>query len=197
MQKPMTPSTLLPEFAAEHATSDSERSELAESFAKLSALCVTEDSGLERGRARLLAAVSESSERYRPLFGKLTQFFDLNADALRAVFTRAQNEQEWEPGPLPGVSLFHFDGGPALAGLDTGFVRLKKGMPFPRHQHVGSERVMILEGGYHDDSQHWHGPGDLHDMSDGTVHALHMNAEHDVLLAVILSGEIRVLDAPA
>ena len=189
----MTPTTLVPDFAAEHASSEAEQVELAELFAKLSTLAVADDSALARGRARLLSAVSEPSERFSPLFGKLTQFFDLSAEALRAVFSRAGNAQAWQPGPLPWVSLFHFEGGAAVAGLDTGFVRLKKGMPFPRHRHAGTESVLILEGGYHDDERRWYGPGDLHIMSESSEHSLQMSAEQDVLLAVILSGEIEVV----
>jgi hypothetical protein len=194
----LTPSTLLPDFAGEQASGDAERTQLAELFAKLSALAPadTDESSLARGRARLLAAVSESSERFSPLFGKLTQFFDLSADALRDQFTRASIETEWEQGPLPWVSLFHFTGGPAVAGLDTGFVRIKKGMPFPPHRHQGTEKVLILDGGYHDNSGRFWGPGSLHVMTEGTEHALQMSADQDVLLAVILDAEIQVVGMP-
>jgi hypothetical protein len=191
--KPFAEASLLPDFAAEHATSHAERSELAELFARLGALPEADQSGLAQGRARLLAAVARSDERFAPLFGKLTQFFDLNAETLRSIFARAANEADWQQGPLPWVSLFHFQGGPAVAGLDTGFVRLKKGMPFPPHRHLGNERVLILDGGYFDHEQRWYGPGDIHDMSEGSQHALQMNAAQDVLLAVIMTGQIEIV----
>ena len=191
--KPFTPSELLPEFALEHASSDTERRELTALFAHLGALPEVQPADLAQGRARLLRAVAQSDERFSPLFAKLTHFFDLSAEALREIFTRAANEANWEQGPLPWVSLFHFQGGPAVAGLDTGFVRLKKGMPFPPHRHLGSERVLILDGGYFDHEQRWYGPGDFHDMTDGTQHSLQMNADRDVLLAVVLAGQIEVV----
>ena len=128
------------------------------------------------------------------MFDKLTQLFDLSGDALRAVFQRAAKPEAWSQGPLPGVLLFHFEGGPRVAELDSGFVRLERGMPFPRHRHTASERVLILEGGYHDHDQHWFGPGDVHDMVGTTEHALSMNPERETLLAVILSGEIQIVD---
>lgn len=184
---------LLPEFALEQAPSESERVALAECFAKLSALADADPSALSRGRARLLAAVAESSERFAPLFGKLSDLFDLPPEALRRIFTRAAVPETWQPGPLPWVSLFHLEGGPRVAGLDAGFVRLKKGSPFPRHRHTATERVLILDGGYHDDAGRWYGPGDLHEMLAGSQHSLQMNAERDVLLAVVLSGEVEVL----
>ena len=143
----------------------------------------------------MLDATAQGGERFAPFFGKLSNFFDLSVEALRDVFARAERESEWQPGPLPWVSLFHFAGGPALAGLDTGFVRLKKGMPFPPHRHLGSERVLILEGSYRDHEQRSYGPGDFHDMAEGTEHSLQMSADEDVLLAVILTGEIEVVAA--
>lgn len=193
----LTSSSLLPDFAGELANTEAECRDLAELFAKLGAFEAVADSGaLARGRTRLLATISESSERFAPLFGKLTQFFDLSADALREQFKRASIDSEWEQGPLPWVSLFHFAGGPAVAGLDTGFVRIKKGMPFPPHRHVGSEHVLILDGGYHDDAQRWWGPGALHIMTEGSEHALKMTEDQDVLLAVILTADIQVVGMP-
>ncbi|HET7543743.1 MAG TPA: cupin domain-containing protein [Polyangiaceae bacterium] len=191
--KSLTPGSELPDFAAEHAQSDAEREILAELFARLGAAPEASAADLARGRARLLAAVAQSDERYAPLFGKLMRFFDLSAEALRAIFERAANAADWEPGPVPGVSLFHFQGGPGVAGFDTGFVRFKKGMPHPLHRHLGDERVLVLEGGYFDHEQRWYGPGDFHDMSAGSEHSLQMSTERDVLLAVVMAGPIEIL----
>ena len=170
--RPFDLKAVLPDFATEHASAESAEAELAELLAELSVVSASDVSAsdVDRGRARLLGAVAESGERFAPLFDKLTKFFDLSVDALREVLVRAGRESEWEPGPLPWVSLFHFAGGPAVAGLDTGFVKLKKGMPFPPHRHMGKERVLILEGSYRDHEQRHFGPGDFHDMSEGTEH---------------------------
>jgi hypothetical protein len=200
--KPLVPGSELPEFVHELAPNETLQGELSELLASLSALepAESDQARLARGRARLLEAVGEEhpsgyleASRFAPLFDKLTQFFDLNVAALRAVFARAEKDSEWQRGPLPWVSLFHLEGGPAVAGLDTGLVRLKKGMPFPRHRHVGPERVLVLEGGYFDHDQRWYGPGDLHVMEDGSEHSLQIGHEQDLLLAVILVADIEVL----
>jgi len=191
--KPLIPGSELPDFANEHANSEADRQTLAECFAQLSALADPDRASLAHGRARLLASVSQSEERYAPLFDRLTRFLDLSAEALRAIFVRAANEADWEPGPVPGVTLFHFQGGPAVAGLDTGFVRFRKGLPFPTHRHLGQERLLILDGGYFDHEQRWYGPGDLHEMNEGTEHALQMHADGDVLVAVVMAGQIEVV----
>jgi ChrR Cupin-like domain len=196
--RPFDLDAVLPEFAAEHASEGNTEAEL---LAELSVVSLEPEAeialtDIARGRAQLLATVAQSAERYAPFFDKLTKFFDLSVEALREVFVRAERESEWQPGPLPWVSLFHLEGGPAVAGLDTGFVKLKRGMPFPPHRHKGSERVIILEGGYHDHEQRFYGPGDAHDMTEGSQHSLQMVADRDVLLAVIMSDEIEVVGAP-
>ena len=66
-------------------------------------------------------------------------------------------------------------------------------MAFPLHRHLGEERVLILEGGYFDHEQRWFGPGDFHDMPEGTRHSLQMNVDQDVLLAVVMTGQIEVV----
>ncbi len=195
--RPFDPSALVPEFVADSA-SEAERAELAELFAELSAVAASELAATElaAGRERLLAAVNPLSERFAPFFDRLLAFFDLNAAALREVFARAERESEWEPGPLPWVSLLHFAGGPSVAGLDTGFVRFAKGSVFPPHRHTGLERVLILSGGYYDNEQRFYGPGAHHDMVVGSEHSLKMSADEDVWLAVIIEGEIQVVGAP-
>ena len=196
--RPFEPKSVLPEFATEHASGAAAEAELAELLAELSVVSASDISTgeVEQGRARLLGTVAHGGERFAPLFDKLTKFFDLSVAALREVFTRAEQADQWQPGPLPWVSLFHLQAGPAVAGLDTGLVKLKRGMPFPPHRHLGNERVLILEGSYRDHEQRYYGPGDFHDMAEGTEHALQMSAAEDVLLAVILSAEIEVLGAP-
>lgn len=196
--RPFDPKSVLPEFAAELSPGETAGAQLAELLAELSVVSASDisTSEVEQGRARLLGAVAHGGERFAPLFDKLSQFFDLSVAALREVFTRAEQADQWQPGPLPWVSLFHLQGGPAVAGLDTGLVKLKKGMPFPPHRHLGRERVLVLEGSYRDHEQRYYGPGDLHDMAKGTEHALQMSADEDVLIAVILSAEIEVVGTP-
>jgi len=190
-------SASVPEFAAE-AAERVQPAELSELLAELSVLALSEitPSEIAAGRARLLHAVSSTSERLTPFLDRLRAFFDLGADALREIFARAERESEWEPGPLPWVSLLHFSGGPSVAGFDTGFVRLKQGSVFPPHRHTGLERVLILSGSYRDHEQRRYGPGDRHDMSTGSEHALYISPDEDVWLAVILEGQIQVVGVP-
>jgi len=56
----------------------------------------------------------------------------------------------WDPGPAPGIDLLSFDGGPRVRDAITGFVRHAPGTSFPEHDHVGDEKVLVLQGAFED-----------------------------------------------
>ncbi len=118
LMRPFEPKSVLPAFASEQASGAAGEAELAELLAQLSAVsaCEASSSEVEQGRARLLATVSLGSERFLPLFDRLTKFFDLSAEALRAVFARADQSGQWQPGPCPGSHSFIWRAAPRWPG---------------------------------------------------------------------------------
>lgn len=136
-------------------------------------------------RERLMASIARPELRYAPLYGALSELFDLRDEALRALFVRASTPEAWTPAPLPDAWLLHLEGGPRVASADNGLVKIRAGARFPRHVHLGIERVLVLEGGYLDEpSGRLYGAGDLHEMQEGSAHAYLASAERDLLLAV-------------
>jgi len=145
------------------------------------------------GRERLLAAALAPALRYAPLFGRLHDLFDLADPELSAIFERAERPQEWAQAPIPGTALFHLVGGPRVAAFDNGLVRVTAGTRFPQHRHLGSERVVVLEGGYCDEpSGRVYRAGDLHEMGALTVHSYTALPERDLLLAVSVERGVEV-----
>jgi quercetin dioxygenase-like cupin family protein len=136
-------------------------------------------------RERLMASIQRPELRFAPLYGALSDLFDLSDERLRALFVRAAAPEAWSPAPIPDTWLLHLEGGPRVARADNGLVRIRKGARFPQHLHLGGERVLVLEGSYVDEpSARVYGPGDLHEMPEGSVHAYVASAETDLLLAV-------------
>ena len=121
----------------------------------------------------------------------LARFVDLTVDAARAVLARARDGREWEAGPIPNMRLFHFEGGTATAGADVGLVGVPAGAAFPLHDHVGRETVLILSGGYTDNSGRHFGPGDVDDHADGDAHSYVCDAGEEMVLALVLRGGVR------
>jgi quercetin dioxygenase-like cupin family protein len=144
-------------------------------------------------RERLLATVARPRLRYAPLFGKLTELFDLDDADLAALFERAATAEGWTNSRIPGARLMHLQGGPRVAVADNGLVRLAAGTRFPTHRHLGLERVLVLDGGYRDEQDgRLYLPGDWHEMQPGTSHAYTALTERELLFAVSVVAGVEV-----
>lgn len=144
-------------------------------------------------RDKLLGSVARPRLRYAPLFGALGELFDLGDLQLAELFESAVEPGPWVSGPLPGLELLHLSGGPRVAHADNGLVRLAPSTRFPRHRHLGSERVLVLEGGYVDEpSGKLYGPGDLHEMLADSTHAYTTVPDRPTLFAVSLVSGIDI-----
>jgi len=141
-------------------------------------------------RERLLATAVRPRLRFAPLFGALSELFELGDSDLAGIFERAADERAWSKSLIPGAQLLHFSAGPRAAGADNGLVRLTAGARFPTHRHLGTERGLVLEGGYRDEpSGQIYRAGDLHEMHEGSSHAYTALPERDLLFAVsVVSG---------
>ncbi|RYZ06497.1 MAG: hypothetical protein EOO73_16115 [Myxococcales bacterium] len=144
-------------------------------------------------RQKLLSSAQRPRLRFAPLFGKLTELFDLGDLDLAGLFERADTDAEWVTTPIAGVQLFHLKGGPRVVSADNGLVRLAPGARFPGHRHLGRERVLVLAGGYVDEpSGRTYRAGDWHEMSEGSSHAYAALPDRELLFAVSLEGGVDV-----
>ena len=144
-------------------------------------------------RTRLLTAATAGPMRYAPFFERLARLFDLSRDSIVGVLLKAASESEWEPGPHPSVRVLHFQGGPAVAGADTGLVRMPADFVWPSHRHNGVERALILEGEYVESGGRLYRAGDIHEMGPGSVHSFTVPPGSPLLLAVSLVGGLEIL----
>lgn len=140
--------------------------------------------------ARLRAAMEAGGwGRFAALVARV---WDLPVDTVHAVFARSRAAAEWEPGPVPGVSLFHLDGGPANAGADVGLVRFAPGTRFPVHGHGGEERYVVLQGRVLEDGGAEEVPGQEVVNGPAKVHAFVTDPGGDTVVAITLHGGLRI-----
>ena len=137
-------------------------------------------------RRRLMATVA-SVERFSPFFETLRRTFDLGAVALGELLRRVDAPGGWQEAPMPGVRYFHFQAGPALAGFETGVVRVAPGATFARHRHRGPERTFVLDG-YVEDQGRVHGPGAMLEMPAGSAHDYRALPGRDLIVVSIHGG---------
>jgi len=119
-------------------------------------------------KQRLLASVGGG--RFEAFSARLAALFDVTLDRARELLGLIERPSSWVP-QIPGISLVHFDGGPAAAAADCGFIRMSPGAVFPPHSHLGEEVVTILSGRVHDvTNNRVIGPGEDYVQTEGTSH---------------------------
>lgn len=143
-------------------------------------------------RARLLASAAQ--DRLLPFADELARFCDLALEKMKAVLRLVDDAAAWEPGPMPGIRLIHFEHGPACLGADTGLVEMPAGFAFPRHSHQGREVNYVLEGTLVDEDGTVYGPGTFVDKDVQDVHGFRVGDERPLVMVVIHNGfEIQMM----
>lgn len=138
-------------------------------------------------RAALLRAL-DSGERFSPFLDDLARHFDLAKTRVRELFHLIDDATRWEPGPMPGIDVMHFAGGPHAIAPDTGFVRLPRGFRFPMHRHVGHEVNYVLQGAIRDGDGTLYLPGEAIIKAPHTTHDFSIPEDADALVAVVHAG---------
>jgi mannose-6-phosphate isomerase-like protein (cupin superfamily) len=122
-------------------------------------------------KARLMASIGES--RFEKFSSRLAKLYDVTVERAREILGLMERKASWEHA-MPGLGLVHFDGGPAYAAADCGFIRLAPGTSFPHHTHMGEEVSLILAGEIQDKQT-----GVIYRAGDEVVKP--MDSEHDVV----------------
>ncbi|HEY4175342.1 MAG TPA: hypothetical protein VGM90_00850 [Kofleriaceae bacterium] len=126
-------------------------------------------------KTRLMASVGLGA--YEKYSSRMASLFDVSVDRARELLSLIDRPSSWEPaiaGMDIGVLLVHFDGGPAYAGADCGYVLINPGCAFPMHSHLGEEVSLILAGRLRDRATgKIYGPGDEITKT--------LDSEHDVV----------------
>jgi len=143
------------------------------------------DADFSRLFERLDGTVSKPPFRYAPFFSRAADLFDLSEDAVIAEIARLEDPKAWTFAGLPGISHVTVRGGPRVKSAETLFVRFKPGVYFPRHQHTGLERVLVLEGSYEDSHGVQHVPGELREWPSGTEHSFKVSDETCIFASVV------------
>ncbi|MBX3249336.1 MAG: cupin domain-containing protein [Myxococcales bacterium] len=147
-------------------------------------------------RARLLES-SHREHRFPDLVSLIARDADLPAVCAADLLCAVDDPSRWSPGPAPGVTLLHFDGGPKTADAITGFVRVEPGHFFPEHDHAGVEIGVVLQGALRDTAT-----GAVHERGarvvthPGTAHALEVVSRAPAIylaiahVGVIVGGQL-------
>jgi hypothetical protein len=136
-------------------------------------------------RDRLLA--SAGGGRFDRFAARLAGMFDVGVARARELLGLIEDPGRWEAA-FPGAGLLHFEGGPACAGADNGFVRLEAGAPFPWHRHEGDETVLVLQGSIVDGDGKVTAVGEEDRRRAGTEHDFSAGPDEDLIFAARVFG---------
>ena len=145
-------------------------------------------------RARILAAATRDGQgqRLAQFAAQLAKFFDVALEKARALLDVVDEPAAWEAGPVPGLALLHFSGGPRVAMADCGLLRFPAGMDWPLHRHLGPESMFIFEGGLVEaDGTRWVAGQELHKPT-GSEHSFKILPESDCVCGVIVHEGIEM-----
>jgi len=113
------------------------------------------------------------------------------SDAARSqaglVFVQA-SEGAWRDGSTDGVSIKLIFSDPARQAY-TSLVHMRPGARLPRHRHLTTGQVYMLEGDAHV-AGHVLGPGDYYQMPAGSIHEVSYTRSGCIFLVIASSVEI-------
>lgn len=132
-------------------------------------------------KARLMASVGGG--RFEALATRMAALFEVTVERARELLGLIERPASWVT-QLPGIALIHFEGGPALANADCGFLRVAPGTIFPPHTHIGDETVTVLAGEMKDlVSGHVIRPGEDYGQRSGTTHYFQAVGDEELIYA--------------
>jgi len=91
----------------------------------------------------------------------------------------------WRTTRYPGVTV-HFYASDERSGRVLALIRMDPGCGYPRHRHRGSEEVLVLQGGYHDEQGDYRA-GHFVRHEDGSSHSPIAVDGHGAVPCVLLA----------
>lgn len=144
-------------------------------------------------RAHLLSSL-EQTHRFDDLEAQVASLLDVDGEQAARFLLNIDRAEAWTPGPVPGVDIFHVEGGPLVQDAVTGFVRLGSGATFPEHEHLGDETVLVLQGALIDSNGREVTAGEAAPMSAGSKHAFRAVGSVPLIYLVVIQNGVRIGD---
>jgi hypothetical protein len=137
-------------------------------------------------RERMLGA-AKPEERLARYAEPICTLLGIERSEALALLARIDDPSAWFD-LLPGISLLPAPPGTHAHGALRGFVRVRAGVEFPEHSHLGDEAVMIMQGYYTDNvTGDIFGPGDVPRHAVGTQHSFRVFEDGPDLLGLVVA----------
>ena len=151
------------------------------------------DAASDAFRAHLMASL-EQTHRFDDLKAQVALLLDVDGEQAARFLLNIDRASTWSPGPIPGVDIYHVEGGPLVEEAVTGFVRLGAGATFPEHEHLGDETVLVLQGALIDSHGRQVRAGEAAPMSAGSRHAFRAVGSAPLIYLAVIQRGVRIGD---
>ena len=142
---------------------------------------------------RLMTSVDPAS-RFDAFAANVAQLMDVAVEKARGLLAAIDDAGSWEPGLIPGMHLYHLEGGPQTANAIVGFIRQDPGTVFPPHTHQGEESVLVLQGGYQDEDGSVIRAGEIAVGPPGSSHMFTAAEGEDLIYLVVVQEGVQIGD---
>jgi anti-sigma factor ChrR (cupin superfamily) len=132
-------------------------------------------------RSQIIA--SSGGGKYATHAARMATLFDVPLERAHELLGLMERKHQWKP-QMHGITVVDFEGGPAVATADCGFIKIKAGCTFPHHKHRGDEMTVVLMGTIRDlMTGLLHGPGEEVSHEKDTEHEIACEGDEDAVLA--------------
>ena len=92
------------------------------------------------------------------------------------------------PGPVRGMEIMPFRGGPPLAAAECYVARFRPDVRVPEHRHLGPELIAVLDGGFVEDGGEDYAAGSTLLKLPGSSHAFTCESSGCVAAFALFGG---------
>jgi putative transcriptional regulator len=148
---------------------------------------VTPDARL---RARTMRSLGRAGA-YGKFADRIARLFDVPMDRAQELLRRIEDPSVFVPFLVSGVAMFPVQlGSSSLRGAVAAFGLLTPGATFPRHDHVGDEVTVVLDGAFRDESGREVWRGEELVKSAGSNHDFVVIGDRPCVAAVLAMGGV-------
>jgi hypothetical protein len=189
MNENETPSVEHDDFVEEAVELDEQARDLLSQLAE----ALDEESPADGLKARLFSS-GIGGARFGRFGPKVAELLDVDLAEANRLLDDLDVAGSWAPGLIEGMEQYDVDGGPAVAGAITGFLRLSPGLEFPEHKHLGDELVLVVQGYFVDHvTRESFGPGAVIPMPAGSTHSFGViDGGTDLLLLTVIQVGVEI-----
>jgi hypothetical protein len=128
--------------------------------------------------------------RYGIYVDRVARLFGLPVERAQRLLGRIEDASVFAPFLVPGVAMLPVKPGPGLEGAVAAIGLLAPGTVFPRHDHVGDEVTLVLDGGFRDEGGREIWRGDELFKPAGSEHDFVVIGDRACVAAVLALGGV-------